>query len=144
MIETVKKIFTPIFRRHSIRKAILFGSFARGDQTSRSDIDLILIQETSQPFLQRYEPILAELNQALQEHAVEVLIYTPQEFLAIQHRPFIRQALEEGILLYEQEEVPYMKRSDGIKLQRRTLPPAEPSMKAEYFIEQIRQFLEQA
>ncbi|MCS6908340.1 MAG: nucleotidyltransferase domain-containing protein [Anaerolineales bacterium] len=95
----------PIFHRHSIQKAILFGSFARGDQTSRSDIDLILIQETSQPFLQRYEPILLELNQAIQGHAVEVLIYTPQEFEQIQHRPFIRQALAEGIVLYEQEEV---------------------------------------
>lgn len=105
MIETLKEIFAPIFRRHSIQKAILFGSFARGDQTFHSDIDLILIQETSLPFLQRYEPILAELNQAVQGHAVEVLIYTPQELQEIQHRPFVRQALVEGIVLYEHEEI---------------------------------------
>lgn len=104
-IESLKKILLPIFRRHSIQKAILFGSFARGDQTSRSDIDLILIQETPLPFLQRYEPIFGELNQAIQGRAVEVLIYTPHEFIEIQHRPFIRQALAEGIVLYEQEEI---------------------------------------
>lgn len=105
MIETLKEIFAPIFRRHKVQRAILFGSFARGDQTSRSDIDLILIQKTSQPFLQRYEPILFELNKAIQGHAVDILIYTPQEFLEIQHRPFIRQALAEGIVLYEHEEI---------------------------------------
>jgi len=104
-IDFLRKSFTPIFQRYRIQKAILFGSYARGDESRRSDIDLILIQETSLPFLQRYEPILAELNQALQGPAVEVLIYTPAELESIQHRPFIRQALSEGIILYEHEEV---------------------------------------
>lgn len=105
-IDLFRKCFTPIFQRHRIQKAILFGSYARGEESRRSDIDLILIQETSLPFLQRYEPILAELNQAIQGPAVEILIYTPAELVSIEHRPFIRQALSEGIVLYEHEEVP--------------------------------------
>lgn len=104
-IDFLRNCFTPIFQRHRIQKAILFGSYARGEESRRSDIDLILIQETSLPFLQRYESILAELNRAIQGPAVEILIYTPAELTSIQHRPFIRQALSEGIILYEQKEV---------------------------------------
>lgn len=104
-IDFLRNCFRPIFQRHRIQKAILFGSYARGEESRRSDIDLILIQETCLPFLQRYEPILAELNQALQGPAVEILIYTPTELASIQHRPFIRQAFSEGIILYEHEEV---------------------------------------
>ncbi|RCK73542.1 MAG: nucleotidyltransferase [Anaerolineae bacterium] len=102
-IKHLQERLNPIFRRYSIRKAILFGSFARGEQTRHSDVDLIVIQDTTVPFLKRYEPILAELNQAVGDHPVEALIYTPQEIEHIQHRPFIRQALPEGIVLYEQE-----------------------------------------
>jgi hypothetical protein len=35
----------PVFQKYSIRKVILFGSFAKGRQTRKSDIDLILIQD---------------------------------------------------------------------------------------------------
>lgn len=48
----------PIFTKHHIHKAVLFGSFARGSQSQKSDIDLILIQETGAPYFERYKGIL--------------------------------------------------------------------------------------
>jgi predicted nucleotidyltransferase len=42
---TSSKAVGPVFQKFGIRKAILFGSFAKGRQTRKSDIDLILIQE---------------------------------------------------------------------------------------------------
>ena len=33
---------TPIFRRYPIKRAALFGSYARGEQTDKSDIDVLL------------------------------------------------------------------------------------------------------
>jgi predicted nucleotidyltransferase len=45
MIYTVEEITTkliPIFERYKVTKAILFGSYAKGTATERSDIDIVV------------------------------------------------------------------------------------------------------
>jgi uncharacterized protein len=101
-IDVLKTKLQPLFKKHKIEKAILFGSLARGDMSRRSDVDLILIQETQKRFWDRYDDLLLAFGQAVEHRAVEILIYTPQELEQIKDRPFIRQALKEGITLYEQ------------------------------------------
>ena len=100
-IDILKKRLRPIFKKHEIEKAILFGSLARNEASRHSDIDLILIQNTNLRFLDRYEGVLASFSQALPEWDVDVLIYTPEELAAISERHFIKQALKEGKILYE-------------------------------------------
>ena len=39
--ELINKL-TPIFEQYPIKRAALFGSYARGDQTDQSDVDVIL------------------------------------------------------------------------------------------------------
>ena len=41
-IETIKTKADPILRSYGISRAYLFGSFARGEQTEDSDIDLLV------------------------------------------------------------------------------------------------------
>jgi predicted nucleotidyltransferase len=43
-LEILQKKFRPIFKHFKTQKAIVFGSFARGEPSTRSDLDLILIQ----------------------------------------------------------------------------------------------------
>jgi predicted nucleotidyltransferase len=100
-IDVLKKKLHPLFKKHGIEKAILFGSHARNEASSHSDIDLILIKNTKLRFLDRYDGVLASFSQALPEWNVDLLIYTPEELAAISHRNFIKQALKEGITLYE-------------------------------------------
>lgn len=95
--------FGPVFARYRIQRAILFGSYARGDASRRSDIDLILIQETDRRFLDRLDGLLLDLNQASPGPAVEALVYTPTELNQMRDRPFIAQALREGIVIYESD-----------------------------------------
>ena len=83
---------------------ILFGSIARGEETRRSDVDLILIQETQKRFWDRYDDLLLALGQAAGQRAVEALIYTSQEFESMQDRAFIRRAIREGVVLFERED----------------------------------------
>jgi len=99
----LQKRLNPVFKKHKIRKAILFGSFARGESSSRSDVDLILVKQTRQRFFDRYDSILLELNKALPEQGVDALIYTAEELEELRERRFIAQALEEGKILYESE-----------------------------------------
>jgi predicted nucleotidyltransferase len=91
----------PVFRKYGIRKAILFGSFAKGHQTRRSDIDLILIQETDKRYFDRFEGILSDLYQNLRGRDIEVFIYTPKEFEVVSARRFISRAVAEGKVIYE-------------------------------------------
>jgi predicted nucleotidyltransferase len=102
-LQRLRDLLLPVLQKYHIRKAIVFGSFARGEATRRSDIDLILIQETDKRFFDRYDGLLYELN-LVADHPVEALIYTPEELLSIAHRPFIETALREGKVIYEQEQ----------------------------------------
>ena len=100
-LTALKENLTPIFRKHHIQIAILFGSLAREQASRRSDVDLILIQDTTKRFIERYDGLLAELGRAIPERAVDVLIYTPEELKRISSRAFIAQALREGKVIYE-------------------------------------------
>ncbi len=96
----------PILRRRGIRRAIVFGSLARGEATRRSDLDLILVWETERRFLDRYDELLAEIARAVPERDVDALIYTPEELARLSGRPFIATALREGKTIYEPDEEP--------------------------------------
>jgi len=81
------------------KKAILFGSLARGDVVETSDIDLILVMDTPKRFLDR----LDEAIQVLRPKAgPDVLVYTPDEFAELlQTRPFVQEAVREGKVICE-------------------------------------------
>lgn len=40
--EVIKKKMLPIFKRQGVIKAAVFGSFARGEETKKSDIDILV------------------------------------------------------------------------------------------------------
>lgn len=102
----LRQRWLPIFQQHAIQKAIVFGSWARGEPSRRSDIDLLLVQLSDKRFLDRYDGLLLALARAVPERDIEVLIYTPEELDAIKHRPLIASALQEGKIIYESEQEP--------------------------------------
>lgn len=38
----IKDILDPVFKKHNVKKAILFGSYAKGSATERSDVDILV------------------------------------------------------------------------------------------------------
>jgi predicted nucleotidyltransferase len=100
-LSEIARRMKPVFTKYHIQKAILFGSFARGSQNQKSDIDLILIQETGEPYFERYRGILQDLYKAVKGRDLEVFIYTPKELERISHRRFIQRAWQEGKIIYE-------------------------------------------
>jgi len=93
-------LLTPIFIKHKIKQAILFGSNARDTETKKSDIDLLIVKETGKRFFKRYEEF-EEMYFLLKDRNLDVLIYTPEELEKISYRKFIKRILEEGKVLYE-------------------------------------------
>ena len=99
-IQSIADNLRPIFNSHRVQKALLFGSWARGTQTKNSDIDLMIVVETDQPFLKRYDEF-EEIYLRFPNKEVDLLIYAPGELEAISHRKFIQTALAESAVIYE-------------------------------------------
>ncbi len=88
-------------RELGYRKVMLFGSLARGEVGPWSDIDLILVKDTDKRFLDRLDEFY---GQVLPDVPVDALVYTPEEFAHLsRERAFVRRALEEGVVLYDEE-----------------------------------------
>ncbi|MHB8903634.1 MAG: nucleotidyltransferase family protein [Patescibacteria group bacterium] len=41
-IETITKQITPVLKKYKVRKASIFGSFARGEEKKKSDLDILV------------------------------------------------------------------------------------------------------
>jgi predicted nucleotidyltransferase len=105
-LEALADRLRPLFQKHGILRAIVFGSLSRGDATRRSDLDLLIVQDTDQRFLDRYEYLLPEIVRGVPGRDVDLLIYTPNELRAAAERPFIATVLREGKVIYELEQEP--------------------------------------
>ena len=97
-LEALKARLAPHLR--GARKAIVFGSVARGEADEWSDLDLLIVADTPRPFLERYRDF-----ESLYDvwRRLDLLIYTPDEFARMQAegRPFIDHVLREGIVIHE-------------------------------------------
>ena len=40
--EQIKQILTPVFREHNVRRAVLFGSYGKGNAREQSDVDILV------------------------------------------------------------------------------------------------------
>lgn len=85
--------------RTDIQKIILFGSLVKGEISLTSDIDLIIVKNTEERFLDRLESVYREIEPNM---AVDILVYTPEEFIQMSEwNSFIRKVIREGRVLYE-------------------------------------------
>lgn len=99
----VKRFINLIIKKFNLKKIIIFGSFARGDYHKGSDLDLVIVGEFKERFIDRIGKII-ELNDSDLE--INAMVYTEEEFQKMikERRPFIEQALEEGIVVYEKRD----------------------------------------
>jgi len=99
-VDKIKNILLPLFEEKGVIKAVVFGSFARKTESRKSDLDLMIIVETNRRFFERYESF-NEIFRLIRGPAIDMLIYTPDEFANISHRSFIQRILKEGSTIYE-------------------------------------------
>jgi len=101
LLEQELSRFVALLIEHfSPEKIILFGSLATGEIEEWSDLDLVVIQHTDLPFLERSKAALRLLRPRV---GVDVLVYTPQEFeqLCRERRFFREEILRKGKVIYE-------------------------------------------
>lgn len=94
-IEEIKEILREVLKNFSVKKAILFGSYAKNTPTSKSDIDLVIDSEGTLLNIYFYG-LLEDLVQKLQKN-VDLF-----EISEIQKDSQIYKDIEnEGVVVYE-------------------------------------------
>lgn len=96
----IEDVVSQISDRFNPQKIILFGSYAYGQPHPDSDVDLLVIMDTSLSGVQQSIKIL----QAVQyRFGIDLLVYTPtflEQRLAIGD-PFVNEIINNGKVVYE-------------------------------------------
>lgn len=88
-----------LVREYRPQRILLFGSLAQGRVHEYSDIDLIVIKDTDKPFWDRIWEVLRLLKS---KEALDILVYTPEEWQEIQTRLFFeKEVLPKSKVLYD-------------------------------------------
>ena len=84
-------------------KIIIFGSRARGDHRPDSDIDILVIKESTEPRYRRPGPLYGALATLPRAVDIDISVYTPEEVADWRdvRQAFVTTAAREGIVLYE-------------------------------------------
>lgn len=100
MLRELEEITSALVRGYNPERVILFGSHGTAAQVTGSDIDLLIIKESSARPIDRR----AEVDRLLTPRAVpiDVWVYTPAEVRALfsAGSPMIEEIMETGRLLY--------------------------------------------
>lgn len=87
---------------YSAQEVILFGSYAYGEPHPESDIDLLIIKQTNERFIDRWSAVRRILSDPNRTVPLETLVLTPDEVserLAMGDQ-FLAEILEKGEILY--------------------------------------------
>lgn len=102
--QALEQILAVLRADYQPEKVILFGSMADGTVGEWSDIDLLIVKNTSLPFMQRLKKVALLCRASV---GVDYLVYTPDEIEQMkgEQNPFILDVLQTGKILHERQLV---------------------------------------
>lgn len=97
----IENTINQIVKGYKPQKIIMYGSCAKGDKAINigSDLDLIMIKNTDEEFLERIDKVLDCCQEPI---GVEPLVYTEEEIKKMldEGNDFLETALSEGVVMY--------------------------------------------
>ncbi|MBN2222714.1 MAG: nucleotidyltransferase domain-containing protein [Vallitaleaceae bacterium] len=86
-------------KEYHAQKVILYGSYARGDMTPESDVDLLVIAPTHERFFERMATVRRLLRDFRRGLAIAPLVFTEEEINQRKEKgdQFIAEILEKGV-----------------------------------------------
>jgi len=100
--EIIDTITQRLIKEFSPEKIILFGSYLIGHGDNDSDIDLLIIKDTNERFIDRWTTVRKILSDPNRKIAIDTFVLTPKEIsdrIAIGDQ-FITDIVENGEVLY--------------------------------------------
>jgi hypothetical protein len=103
VFERIERYKNKVIQELKPKKIILFGSLARGDFNEGSDVDLIVISDWQEDFLDRIK-VLLDMNQF--GLPLEPIGYTEEELekMSTEGNRFITEIMATGKVLYSQQK----------------------------------------
>lgn len=101
ILDRIKAISKRLKDKYHAERVILFGSYARGEVTEDSDVDILVIAPTEERFFDRMATVLAHVRDLYEGLALSPIVLKPGEVakrLEIGDQ-FVQEILEEGIEL---------------------------------------------
>lgn len=101
ILERLKKMADRLKKTYGAEKVILFGSYAVGEATEDSDVDILVIAPTTERFFERMATVRGIIRDLRNGLPVSPIVLTPKE---IERREkmgdaFIKDILENGVAL---------------------------------------------
>ncbi|UCH88724.1 MAG: nucleotidyltransferase domain-containing protein [Thermoplasmata archaeon] len=96
LFETLKKDF------ESIGSCVIYGSYAKGEEEFDSDLDIMVIAKNKKKAEEKANKA-ADLILKRYSIVLSPIILTPKEFKLKSKKPFIKEALEHGIVISGKE-----------------------------------------
>ena len=99
----IREIAEKIWREYQPEKIILFGSYAYGEPTEDSDVDLLIIKDTDESADERWMRVMRMVRGIAGRMPVEPHIYSLREFehrMKIGDMFLVREVLPKGEVLH--------------------------------------------
>ena len=96
--EAVKRATALLSEMPEVRRVSLFGSYARGKRDLFTDLDLLVVMDTTLGVADRLRHLYGLLALPVD---YDLMCYTPAEWVQIQHQPFWRHARRNEVVLHE-------------------------------------------
>ena len=75
----IRRIVNRLRTAYHPTRVILFGSYAYGRPTPDSDLDLLIVKETTKPFFQRLFEVRQLLSPMVRGYPFDLIVVTPKE-----------------------------------------------------------------
>jgi len=100
--DAIEGMLAKLVAHYAPQKVILFGSYAYGEPDKDSDIDLLVIKDTPERFIDRWVRVHRVLTGTHRSLPLEPVVLTPREVEArlAAGDQFIAEILEKGKVLY--------------------------------------------
>jgi uncharacterized protein len=100
ILARIRNVTRQIVQQFHPQKVILFGSYAYGQPTEDSDVDLLVVMDTDESPLHAAAKIAAAVEHPF---PLDIVVRTPVEFASAVHRRgvFATEVATKGITLYE-------------------------------------------
>jgi len=99
---TVQKIIEAVIAGYSPEKVFLFGSHASGTTDGDSDVDLLIIKDTEDPFFDRLASVRRVVTGTHQGIPLDILVLTPGELASRLNEgdQFLAEITEKAQMVY--------------------------------------------
>lgn len=100
-MDDIQKVVDRLVHAANPRRIILFGSYARGEQTHDSDIDIMVIEDTVKHQGMEMVRLRKAAGRIAPGVGIDILVYPTEKIQDPVPGTVVFQALSEGTILYE-------------------------------------------